>query len=253
MNMSDIEVKALKLEYCSNLLDELDSDSSPLDKDEIQLEEEFASGSTGIYLDKNVLEQLDISLGYREKGVNNCDIKNSILLFEGLYKLEDGKKCRITPMEASDRRIWTYLALSHFLPYMKKRWSTGDISKRYFMPGRREQLRFEYLVRHGVARLWWMAYLTFDPKSKDSFHLLNTLMASTDIATSILERKVSHDRKLLHAHLAAIESETDFQKEDVHRETIKKVLASTGTMEFGFLEKDEIQSFITDLAQSSTK
>ena len=65
MNMSDIEVKALKLEYCSNLLDELDSDSSPLDKDEIQLEEEFASGSTGIYLDKNVLEQLDISLGYR--------------------------------------------------------------------------------------------------------------------------------------------------------------------------------------------
>ena len=80
--MSKVEVKAFTQEYCERLLDELGLDPSAIDKQEVfKYEEKFANGSTGIYLDTNVLDELDLSLGYNEKGVNICDIKNSKLVY----------------------------------------------------------------------------------------------------------------------------------------------------------------------------
>jgi hypothetical protein len=250
--MSKVEVKAFKQLYCEKLLDEISLDPSVIENQEtFKFDEDYANGSTGIYFDTKVIGDLDLSLGYNERGVNKCDLNNSKLIYHSLTYESGGEKRSLTPLEASDRRIWTYLAFSYLFPYMKKRWSVGDVSKRYFMPGKRNQLRFEYLVRHGVARLWWMAYLVFDKDNKnDPLHLLEPLMSSTDVSVSILERKISHSRKVLIAHLKVINSNSDYQNEDIHRETIKTLLAASGTVELTILSDSELFDQITQIASS---
>lgn len=253
MNMNKVEVKAFKQEYCEELHDIADVDSSIYENTtKFEFKQEFASGSTGIFLDIDVISKLDQSLGYKDKGVNICDITNSKLVYEALFFENNGTKRYLTPLEASDRRIWTYLSHSYFFNYMQKRWGLGDLSKRYFMPGKRSQLRFEYLVRHGISRLWWMAYLTYDLyNEKDPFHLLPILMKSTDVAVSLIERRISHSRKLLQAHLLVIESDLRYQKEYIHRETVKKVLAESGIVELAMLNEEELKTKIRELADSN--
>ncbi|MCC8361020.1 DUF6339 family protein [Salinimicrobium sediminilitoris] len=253
--MNKIEVKAFKFRYCEDLLEKALIDSSQYENpDYFKFDNEFAEGKTCIFFNENLIDSLDLRLGYNEKGVNECDVNNAILLYQNIFYELDGIKRPITPFEASDKRLWTYLAHSYFYKYMQKRWQTGDIKKRYFMPGKRHQLRFEYLVRHGVARLWWMAYLCEDKiNQKNPFHLLPILLNSTDVALQILERKWSHNRKLLHSHLKVIEGNVKYQKAEVHRDTVKRILANTGTSELTMLTQKELMYEITNLAETSLK
>lgn len=65
---------------------------------------------------------------------------------------------------ASDPRLWTYLALVTHRDFMSKRWSlpdedfTSNLQRRWLVP----QMNARNLVRHGIARLWWIPFLTYD-------------------------------------------------------------------------------------------
>lgn len=117
-------------------------------------------------------------------GTNYYDFENSKIIFEA-YK-------NLTPLQASDIRLWTYLAHTDYYEYMCRRWasvkkkSASNPSKyildHWFISSPAQS----NLLRHGIAGLWWTAYLTYDETRTDSYELTNVLYRQLDFATRTL-------------------------------------------------------------------
>jgi hypothetical protein len=112
------------------------------------------------------------------------DFENAKIVFEA-YK-------SLTPLQASDIRLWTYLAHVDHYKYMKKRWPGRESTD----PGSRSNYILDHwfilsptqnnLIRHGIAGLWWGAYLTHDLSRTDNYELTRILFSQRDFATRTL-------------------------------------------------------------------
>lgn len=117
--------------------------------------------------------------------VNQLDIKDdcktAILIYEAFQKLE--------PIQASDERLWVYLAHADLYPYMIKRWSdvyTGKssnpskyISDHWFLSSSAQG----QLIRHAIAGLWWAVFLSVDENREDKYELTKIFFKQLDFAT----------------------------------------------------------------------
>lgn len=112
------------------------------------------------------------------------DFENSKIIYEA-YK-------SLTPLQASDIRLWTYLAHVDFYGYMCKRWpsviekktdSIADYISAHWLIGSPSQGNF---VKHGIAGLWWIAYLTYDDTRKDPYELTKLIFRTLDVPTRTL-------------------------------------------------------------------
>lgn len=100
----------------------------------------------------------------------------------------------LTPLQARDPRLWTRLTHVECWAYMRKRWDVGKFSTEPEKAGRfvlshyfisRAESRM--LLRNGIARLWWYAYLTHDSTRDDPYELTAELLSYLDIAKVLLE------------------------------------------------------------------
>ncbi|MFA5011118.1 MAG: DUF6339 family protein [Ignavibacteria bacterium] len=115
---------------------------------------------------------------------SNYDFENSKIIYES-YK-------SLTPLQASDIRLWTYLSHIDYFEYMSKRWpsikehSAVNPSKyildHWFIPSP-SQSNF---LRHGIAGLWWVSYLTYDENRTDHYELTKVIYRQLDFATRTL-------------------------------------------------------------------
>lgn len=132
---------------------------------ESAIPEDFLAAADAIIKNPSNLLQLPIDLGTPDTltpGTRNDkgrDVDNAPLVYEYLGALDRSN--------ASDRRLWTYLAFSTYRDYMEQRWPLSEVDNwqsrvkdRWLMPNATRGK----LVRHGIARLWWVAALTYDPK-----------------------------------------------------------------------------------------
>ena len=110
----------------------------------------------------------------------------------------------LTPVQASDARLWTYLTHSVYSGYTAVRWPidaeadvTRRIRERYFVEG--ESLAS--ITRNSIARLWWFGHLTHDPLRADRYELADVLLKVQDMQQAFLERAIGRSRKILHAAL----------------------------------------------------
>lgn len=110
----------------------------------------------------------------------------------------------LSPVQASDPRLWVYLTHGPYVDYTAARWPieatenvVDKVQDRYFVEG--EGLRS--LVHNSVARLWWFGYMTHDPQQADHFELTDVLLSLQDIQTAFLERTIGRSRRILHAAL----------------------------------------------------
>jgi hypothetical protein len=108
------------------------------------------------------------------------DFENSKIIYEA-YKT-------ITPLQASDVRLWTYLAHTDYYAYMCKRWpgvqdkSATDRSKYildHWFISSPAQSNF---LRHGIAGLWWAAHLTYDETRTDPYELTKVIFRNLDFS-----------------------------------------------------------------------
>jgi hypothetical protein len=118
------------------------------------------------------------------------DFVNVKTLYEGLKHL--------SPTEATEGRLWDYLSHVTYWSYMRKRWgkdnkTAGAIKSRYVM-GPRTGKGARTLLRHGIARLWWFGYASYDDERSDPYALTAFALSKQDIQQSILERNFSHNR-----------------------------------------------------------
>lgn len=128
------------------------------------------------------------------------DTENAIRFHKALRHL--------TPLQARDPRLWTRLAHVEFWPYMRLRW---DVSK--YMANRERAARFvasryfvaqsqsRALLRHGIARLWWTAQLSYDPDRENPYELTTVLLSNLDITQQIVERGMGRAHNIIKGFL----------------------------------------------------
>jgi len=124
----------------------------------------------------------------------NHDDENAIRIHTALSSL--------TPVQAIDERLWTYLTHCVWHEYMTKRWevNAADDSKainlvirRYFFQGH----GLNGIALNGISRLWWAAHMTHDADRDDPYELTRVFISKSDIVTGLMERSIGKNRKLL--------------------------------------------------------
>lgn len=71
------------------------------------------------------------------------------------------------------------------------------VVSRYFIANNESRA----LMRNGLARLWWIGHLTYDPDRENPYALTEVLLSSLDIAQTILERNLGRARDVTHGIL----------------------------------------------------
>lgn len=130
------------------------------------------------------------------EGGQNHDAENARRIHRWLAHL--------TPVQASDARLWTFLTHSAYAEYTARRWPVDPdtevavrIRERYFVTG----AGLSAITRNSIARLWWFGHLTHDLSRPDAYELTSVLLSLQDIQQAFMERTLGRSRRLLHTAL----------------------------------------------------
>ena len=136
-------------------------------------------------------------------GDSSYDFENAVRVHE-CYSL--------TPVQASDPRLWARLAHVEAWDYMQRRWPVEEsknpqyVRHRYFVAGSDSRA----IIRNGIARLWWSAEITKDPRyTNDPYKLTRIILSKLDITQQLLERSYGRSRKFVQATMRFIEENAD--------------------------------------------
>ena len=152
---------------------------------------------------------------------SDSDLENTRILYSALKHL--------SPLQASDPRLWAYLTHVTYWDYMRKRWPIeqylgksrlrDNIQERYFfMPDRSRAL-----IRNGLARLWWYGYCSYEEARDDPFELTAVLLKNLDVTQSILERTFSRNTYVTKAVLNVLWTRERSGKEFYVREKVREL------------------------------
>lgn len=201
------------------------------ERTELELEELYPIGGTGIFIPERI--KLEVPEGNDLK-----DLENTKIIY-GTYKT-------LSPSQASDPRLWTYLTHVPFFDYMKQRWPVRKAKKplnrikdRFFL----RQVNLRGLTRNGISRLWWYGYLTYDESRDDPWELTSIMLKRADLTVGITERAAGSAENVRTAILEFLNSNQDIlNNEDKTRDLLKKVNLFGGVKNLPFLDKEEIYS-----------
>lgn len=173
-----MKIKYLRDVCFDNLLENVKNNYEKYKKEEVWLDEYFSNED---YFIESNIEINDATLLVGPK----LDYNNAILLYESMKNL--------TPYQATNSYLWTYLAHKKYYDYMIFRWAiTSDevdssnvtkIRERYFcQPNRRG------LLRNGISRLWWVAYLSYKDDGPNHYEYTKILFSDEDLLLGLMER-----------------------------------------------------------------
>ena len=158
-------------------------------------------------------------------GGPETDFQNAKILFEAF-------KGKLNPVQASDLRLWAYLAHVQHWDYMCTRWKIDvpdeedepddgkktprdkvldRVKTRYFFGASRGKA----CVRQGMARLYWSAYLTYDETNPNPYEYTEYFFSKQDIFTSITERSYARNKILILAALKELKKAPDLARDDI--------------------------------------
>ncbi|RAV17812.1 DUF6339 family protein [Paenibacillus contaminans] len=189
--ISDSSLDELKVNIFSNL--------EKYKSDEVWLDQYFR-GTAWSFTSKIRIENIDLHMP--QSSTLHFDFENTKKIYTSLK--------RLSIIQATDERLWTYLTHTTFWNYMRKRWPVESylekekpvdaIKERYFFMANRDRA----LIRNGIARLWWYGYVSYDENREDPFELTKVLLSKLDIAQSLLERSFSRNPDITKAVLSVL-------------------------------------------------
>jgi hypothetical protein len=127
---------------------------------------------------------------------SDYEFQNSKLIYE-VYK-------QMTPVQATDVRIWTYLTHVTFWDYMKRRRPIEEqpadkrasyISEHWFV----DRVSTAKLLRNDISLLWWTAYLTYDQDRTDPYELTKEAFTMLDYTRHLLPGTRGRNSNFVHA------------------------------------------------------
>ena len=203
MNMPMPEARALTEAALLDIFNTLESAADPAD---------FFSSVDAILAKPENQLLLPVSLGtpdtLKVEGTRAVDVDNAPLVHQYLGEMDRAN--------ASDARLWSYLALATYRQYMEKRWPLEKSITDTDAWKRRVKDRWILhtgsvtrgrLVRHGIARLWWVSHLTYDPMAsvgiakEDPYAYAREVFKSEDRLNAIFDREVGAYPKVMRAVL----------------------------------------------------
>ena len=169
------------------------------------------------------------------------DFKNTVTVFSALGEI-------LTPRQACNKYMWSYLAHETFYEYSSHRWPVekgAAIKTRYFCGDSRIALSL-----NAISRLWWYGYLTFDESNPaNPYHLTELLTSNTDLCQNLIQHSYSMNKKITLGFLDAIEQYIDEGNdfnEDIERKAIKYVNRYGGVVVIDVLSRSEIKLLVYD-------
>lgn len=116
-----------------------------------------------------VTPQVKEPVGLLDRMVPTTD--GDFLSAVALYDAYKGLK----PLQAINAQFWESLALTDLFPYMQKRWNLAaakDLKKSIL---NHFTFKAHGIMRHGLAGLWWLAYLSVDEQRDNKYELTEYL------------------------------------------------------------------------------
>lgn len=146
----------------------------------------------------------------RDAGINVGDIGGQLTIGPQPHRDDPGNAIavysalrKLTPHQASEERLWTYMTHTEGAEYVAARWlsdrpdddakAAQKVRNHFFAQGNRALIR-----DNGVSRLWWLGFIAHqtDPDAPDRF--LEILLHRQDVRSALLERPaVSTNQKVL--------------------------------------------------------
>lgn len=180
------------------------------------------------------------------------DFLNAKILYEAL-------KGHINLVQASDLRLWAYMAHKQHWDYMHTRWgidipddedeeysankNSADkaidrIGTRYFFKASKGKA----FVRQGIARLYWSVYLTYDENNENGnpYEYTEYFFSKQDIFTSITERSYARNKILVSAALKELKKNSELSREEV-RAFLAKLNQAGAITVLDFLNKTQAE------------
>lgn len=157
-------------------------------------------------------------------GGPETDFQNAKILFEAF----NGK---LNPVQASDLRLWSYLAHVQHWEYMSNRWKVNipdedeepDDGKKSSREKALERVKNRYFfnyglgkdyVRQGIARLYWSVYITYDEGNENPYEYTELLFTKQDVLVNIGERSYGRNRTVALAAMKELKKHPDLSRED---------------------------------------
>lgn len=242
--MGDNHARALTYKALVELKSALDAADSPND---------FLAEADAIIANEENLLELPLDLGspeFLDAGSPNDtgrDVENAPRVYEYLGALDRAN--------ASDRRLWTFLALSTYREYMEKRWPLEDLrSWKGRVQDRWLMLNSSRgpLVRHGISRLWWVAALTYDPKKEhplsketgNAFAYTAEVFRNEDRLNALFDREAGALPDLVKAVLEHASQGGIYSTDGHIREVMKEITLVYGYRDLSFLEKSAFEALV---------
>ncbi len=198
-------------------------------------------------------------------GGPETDFQNAKILYEAFSQ-------SINPVQASDLRLWAYLAHIQHWDYMNTRWKidTPDeedeeaedaqweeqgeekktsankildrIGYRYFFKASRGKA----FVRQGISRLFWSAYLTYDADNENPYEYTEYFFSKQDIFTSITERSYARNKILVLAALKELKAHPELGRTEI-RLFLAKLNQAGAIKVLDFLDKGQAEELCAEV------
>lgn len=128
------------------------------------------------------------------------DLANTRLIYDGFKKL--------SPLQATNRCMWTYLCHDDYIEYIRNRWlprtvdnlDVSTIRTRFFV-----EKNGNLLNDNAISRFWWYGHLTYDSAAADHYHLTKILFTNQTIATDVMDTFNRMNPERIRGVLMAIE------------------------------------------------
>lgn len=201
-----------------------------------------------IFPDGNYAKDSNVVVDNFQMYENTFDIQDDLINVKNLFTAMK----KLTPEQASNVYLWSWLSNDIFYKYVKNRWNPeteGAIKDRYFCDSYKGS-RIG-LFRNGISRLWWYGYLTYQEGRSNPFALTELLLSNSDLCLSLVERKFSMNKNVIMGILNAIQEINDSsQLDDVAMEewrNLAKYLNRYGAVTMlDFLTAEEVQKISKD-------
>ena len=185
---------------------------------------------------------------FEEKGIGNYSFNTGIAVpdvdlivgdsstdFENSKRIYEAFKGSINPIQASDLRLWAYLAHCTYWEYMRTRCAinieseeddedtssdklVARIGSRYFFKASKGKA----FVRQGIARLYWAAYLTYDEtNAANPYEMTEYFLSKQDIFTVSTEHALARNKALLIGALKALKEHGELKRQEIRRFFVK--------------------------------
>jgi hypothetical protein len=169
------------------------------------------------------------------------DMSSSIKLFSALKQLD--------LVQANDKRLWATLTHTLFYNYTRKRWGIGEgssdetIKDRFHFEGAALRQRNQ----NSIARLWWAARLTWDPKRDDPFELTKLLWEKQDFYQNLIDRRFSTYQGTLIGFLNFYSKNRHLDLKQDMRKLFKGLNALGGVRVLSLMPEKEVENELVKL------